>query len=479
MRLHFSLLPILACALARTSEAQTASCQVAKLPRVPEQEQLWGWAVATSRNKVLVGAPNVTDFGTDGAAFLFGLSSYIHEAALAPPDAGPESEIGNGVAISADGDRVFVAAPRDQHEGLVDGSVFVFERDSTGDWRQAATIIANQADPDPWRNELFGEAMCVNGDRILIGAYLDNAAYIFDRDADGFWMQSARLTGSPATGYLGYSVALLGDTAVAGAPNDFSVGWGSGAAFVFQRQSDGTWAQVQRLLPSPGDRLGFGRAVGISENTIFVGAPMDGTQAPNAGTVYVYARDGSGTWVESQRLYAPYPANSDVFGTSITVDESRALIGAENYSNHTPIHLGAAFLYERGVDGDWELSSLLMADDPHELSRFGRVVALRGNLAVVGAPYQSEVDEEGNPLPLAGAAYVFAVGPDENDNGVMDICECLARGDLDLDGEIAISDLSILLSGFGVTAAGDLDRDGDTDLQDLANLLSNWALRCQ
>jgi probable HAF family extracellular repeat protein len=53
--------------------------------------------------------------------------------------------------------------------------------------------------------------------------------------------------------------------------------------------------------------------------------------------------------------------------------------------------------------------------------------------------------------------------------------------DLDLNGEVGLSDLAILLSDFGCgesNCPGDVDGDGATTLQDLAMLLSRFGQRC-
>ena len=52
-------------------------------------------------------------------------------------------------------------------------------------------------------------------------------------------------------------------------------------------------------------------------------------------------------------------------------------------------------------------------------------------------------------------------------------------GDLDSDGDIDLTDLSVLLSNYGMTSGaayedGDLDGDGDVDLTDLGGLLSYY-----
>ncbi len=55
-------------------------------------------------------------------------------------------------------------------------------------------------------------------------------------------------------------------------------------------------------------------------------------------------------------------------------------------------------------------------------------------------------------------------------------------GDVDLDGDVDLSDLGIVLANFGCTnspnCAGDLDMDGDVDLSDLGVLLSAYGHPC-
>ena len=59
--------------------------------------------------------------------------------------------------------------------------------------------------------------------------------------------------------------------------------------------------------------------------------------------------------------------------------------------------------------------------------------------------------------------------------------ECV--GDLNGDGQVDLSDLAQLLSGYGLTGGaeyedGDLDGDVDVDLEDLAALLAHYGDIC-
>ena len=76
---------------------------------------------------------------------------------------------------------------------------------------------------------------------------------------------------------------------------------------------------------------------------------------------------------------------------------------------------------------------------------------------------------EGGDFALVGGFWGAAVPPNP--------CPGDADGDLDVD----ITDLSILLSEFGLIEAGlegDVDNDGDVDLSDLGLLLSQFGQTC-
>src|SRR5262245_14191324 len=86
---------------------------------------------------------------------------------------------------------------------------------------------------------------------------------------------------------FGLVVAMDGDTAVVGTPNDDTpTGTDGGAAYVFVRNAAGQWQQRQRLTASnslANDH--FGEAVAISGRNLVVGAPGRNSAA---GAVYAF-----------------------------------------------------------------------------------------------------------------------------------------------------------------------------------------------
>src|SRR2546429_3317558 len=121
---------------------------------------------------------------------------------------------------------------------------------------------------------------------------------------------------SPADSTLfqnfGWSVAVSGDTVVAGTPVDSSDSMYAGVAYVFVRDG-GTWNQQARLAPAvPSAFAEFGYSVTISGDTLVVGAPGEDAGGNAAGAVYVFGRHGT-TWSQQATLTPSDPADDKNF----------------------------------------------------------------------------------------------------------------------------------------------------------------------
>lgn len=103
--------------------------------------------------------------------------------------------------------------------------------------------IAKVLASDGEANDYLGLSVAISGDTAVIGAHGDDdkaasagAAYVYVREG-GSWKQQAKLTASDgATDDLfGTAVAISGDTVVVGVSNDDDKGMDSGSAYVFTR----------------------------------------------------------------------------------------------------------------------------------------------------------------------------------------------------------------------------------------------------
>ena len=243
--------------------------------------------------------------------------------------------------------------------------------------------------------DFFGWSVALDGNRALVGApYRDGfrgTAYIFDLSG-GNWNERADISlGSDASGgdYFGWSVALDGNRALVGAP--YRDGF-RGAAYIFDL-SGGNWTETADISLGTFGVSGdiFGYSVALDGSRALVGAPYrDGFR----GAAYIFDLSG-GNWNERADISLGSDASgNDQFGWSVALDGNRALVGAP-YRNGQK---GAAYIFDLS-GGNWtETADISLGTVGVSGDRFGYSVALDGSRALVGA-----VMRDGE----TGAAYIF------------------------------------------------------------------------
>jgi len=139
-------------------------------------------------------------------------------------------------------------------------------------------------------------------------------------------------------------------------------------------------------------QISFGRSVAVGDGEVFVGEP--GNQA-TPGYVYVYRPD-SGGWAEIALLSADDAMDADGFGSGISIDGDRLVVGAELMG------AGAAYIFEK-QDGSWVQVAKIEAPNGVAGDLFGTSVGISGDRLIVGAP---------GAAGGSGAAYVFEIQGD-------------------------------------------------------------------
>ncbi|MEZ5324142.1 MAG: MBG domain-containing protein [Verrucomicrobiales bacterium] len=244
----------------------------------------------------------------------------------------------------------------------------------------------------------FGISVSLSGDVALVGADLDNgaatgsgAAYAY-RYNGSTWVE-IKLTASDgaATDGFGLSVSVSGNVAIVGAYKHDSGGTDAGAAYVY-RYNGTQWMQEQKLTASDAAAgHHFGQSVSISGETIIVGAPLTNSK----GAAYLFQRSGA-TWIETKKLTASDASNGDLFGSAVSIEDDRALVGAPGNDNAK----GAAYIYKK-TGTTWQAEKKLVASDAANGDQFGTSASISDDVAVAGAPAHGQMST------TSGAAYVF------------------------------------------------------------------------
>ena len=188
----------------------------------------FGWSVALSGDRALIGARYSDEIGMDsGAAYIFHRMNGVwqEEAKLVPTDGASGDAFGYDVALS--GDTAFIGSPRDDDMGCNSGSVYVFVRRDDGTWEEVQKLTPADGEP----NDNFGRSVAISGDTAVIGAIGDNvngdasgSSYVYTK-IDGKWIENVKIVPENGASYdfFGTSVAISGSTALFGAPSNSGV----------------------------------------------------------------------------------------------------------------------------------------------------------------------------------------------------------------------------------------------------------------
>jgi len=363
----------------------------------------FGMQVALTGDMALVTAPQDSLHGaSSGLAYAFSPvfndaplafddpMSFNSQSDLVADDAAEYAFYGEDIALQ--GTVAVVGAPG-AHAGA--GSAYVYEK-ADGAWTQVAELASS----DPNDYDAFGKSVDVDNGTIVVGEYADSdvaggSVHVFTK-VGGIWTHRAKLTASDGTygAALGCSVAISGDTIIAGAYNAGT----RGAAYTFTG-SGATWSEEHRFSGTDvGDE--FGWDVDIDGDVVLIGAT--GVDGPgfNVGAAYIGNRDETGAWTLAPALMAGDPLDSDYFGLSVALSQGVALVGAKGHEGPSPDNWsGAAYAFE-GRGDDWAQSAKLVPNDSTAQAAFGTVVAFDGRTAIIGAP---GIDGQGRN----GNAYSF------------------------------------------------------------------------
>jgi hypothetical protein len=252
------------------------------------------------------------------------------------------------------------------------------------------------SDPGATLGAAFGSSVALEGDTVVAGSpgavtaagQAGYASVIDLATSPAGEVATLDAGNAHANERFGMSFGASGSTLAVAAPNADVISYvPHGAAYVFGLTPNG-WA-LEAELPAPPDTLyGFATSAAASMDTVVVGSPNENSQN---GAVYVYTR-GDGTWPAAARL-APDDSNPEAFGQALAFDGNRIAVGAPGASK--------AYLYT-GSGTSWPEEAQLVPSVGGAGDYFASSLSLAGDTILVGAPGEDDGIEIG-----AGLAFVF------------------------------------------------------------------------
>ena len=338
----------------------------------------FGWAVATSGNRLVVGADGGME--VQGAVYVYDTSdgglSWVLDVTLASPEDLPPPEdewalTNFGTAVAIDRDVIVVGSrttcmPQSKKDcGYYNrGYAFVYKRNSTSTaetW-ELKFQVAGPASTSTAKSSFGYTSVSVDmgaaADEgwIVVGAYQARKAYIYYTDDGGDnWAAKEPVW-----------CALQGDTGAGTTTGCPELGTGD-----------------------KGDSFGHQVAVNSADGVIVVGAPFAnrGSAEINAGKVYVFKLGAASQWEHLQTLEADDSSDAtgvdrDNFGFKIAISGEWIVVGAPNDKERSVVdaQAGAAYVFQKTNDGTYTQRAKIMGGQDGE--QFGTTAASRRVLRV-------------------------------------------------------------------------------------------------
>lgn len=244
-----------------------------------------GWSISASGNVLVAGAPGAAS-GV-GAVHIFRRApegpGWVHVTWLDSPF-GEGSRF--GASVSVDGDHLLVGAPG-ANGGK--GRAVVY-RSAENSWKELARLESNG---DATR---FGTSVDLRSGIAAVGAPMGGGAV--QTYQMGEWKKPVVLQAASGqqTAEYGSAVHLAGDEVWIGAPNS----GGSGTIYRYRKGESGKWQPVENVVPYPlAPGAGYGDPFSVSGSL----AAMGVTNVEfGSGRAYVFERNPAGTWVETGNM---------------------------------------------------------------------------------------------------------------------------------------------------------------------------------
>ncbi len=255
------------------------------------QDDQFGYSTSLQNNRLVVGARrNDSSSINAGAAYVFDEigGNWSQAQKLIASDTANNDEFGFSVSLSLN--RILIGARYNNEMGNNAGAAYLFDLNGNT-WIQTVKLTAS----DGASSDEFGSSVSLLGNWAVVGAPREGrgAAYFF-QPINGQWNQRQKIkpTAPTLSGYFGNAVSLSEVGVLIGARLDDVTTLDAGAAYLFERDNAGFWLQSEVLKETNGsfsDEYGF--AVSLSSDYVVVGARFDGDRGTNAGSVFVYDID--------------------------------------------------------------------------------------------------------------------------------------------------------------------------------------------
>lgn len=358
-------------------------------------------SVAIDGNNVLIGAAfDSTVAARVGQAHLFDATTGALLQTFDDPT--PSTNDAFGISVAIDGNFVLVGAQHDSTLGFRVGQAHLFNA-TTG------ALIRTFENPSPAASDLFGITVALDGNNIAIGATSDDTSgadvgqvYLFDATT-GSLLRTFDDPTITTRDQFGTGIAIDGNNLLVSAAADDSNGTDVGQAHLFDITTGTLKYSFDDPNPTTSDNFGYLHSVALDGNNALIGTPNDDTSGTNIGQAYLFALDanptmlyGIGAFSGDVYLIDPLDVTNPVFQFSL--GGGRDFAGL-SYSRQRSTY----FAFERDEDKLYEFDSS---------GTILNIVAVNQPLVPGSGPRGITFDRRGRLYLVGTGNVIYEVDPD-------------------------------------------------------------------
>ena len=316
-------------------------------------------------------------------------------------------DFGYSVAIS-NSYAIVGAHSEDDVGGTYSGKAYIYNTSS-------GELLHTLDNPNPYgtsANDSFGKAVDICESYSIVGAEGEDdisgttsgKAYIYNNATGNllYTLDNPNSYGTSTGDSFGYAVSISESYSIVGAYREDEVGnTSSGKAYIYDN-TDGsllyTLNNPNAYSTSASDL--FGSSVCISESYAIVGAfGEDDASGSSSGKAYIYST-ATGNLLYTLSNPNPYGTSAnDFFGYSVSICESYSLVGAYGEDDAGGAYSGRAYIYDNTTGN---LLHTLTNPDGTYNDTFGYSVSISESYSIVTAD-----SEENSSVDYTGKVYVF------------------------------------------------------------------------
>ncbi|MEZ6244202.1 MAG: FG-GAP repeat protein [Phycisphaerales bacterium] len=305
----------------------------------------------------------------------------------------------------------------------------------------AAVELGKLQATDPFIDALFADTCDLHTGLAILGAsgvpFLDapGGAYLFDV-ATRTQLAKFDLPSDLPNKQEVVGVALGDSRAYVGTITDTLPGYRS-LVHLFDTTDPVNPSLITTIIPSDADfDDDFGRAMVTDGPTTLIAAPSADDNGALSGAVYIF---DTATGAELGKFTPDDGEGLDQFGFSVDLDGNLAIVGAR-WESERGTRAGAAYLFDISDPAHPVQLAKLLGSEIEADDMFGFSVAIDGDLAIVGAIFDDDLGLD------SGAAYVFDVSDPANPVETVKITTLDGNGSDDIGWDVSLDGATALIT---------------------------------